>query len=117
MIQRHRAHDIRTTGECNNADAIIRPSFDKFTCDFADRVHPGRFLSADRKIFRKHRPGDIEYEDDVDPTGFNLGKALAELRTCEPNHENGKRSQQQCSQNFPCARGTLFSDCPKPRCG
>ena len=94
MVQRHRAHDVRPTSERNDADSIVRPPFDKFACDFADRIHSCRFLSANREVFRQHRPGDIKYEHDVDPTRLDLSKTLAELRARKPNDENRKRSEQ-----------------------
>src|SRR5262249_3135316 len=81
VIQRHRTNDIWTTGECDNADAIVWPSFYKLACDFANRIYARRFLSADCKIFRQHRAGDIQYEHDIDPARLDLSKTLAELRT------------------------------------
>ena len=116
MIQRHRAHDIRTTGECNNADAVVRPSFNKFACDFADRIYPGRFLSTDRKIFCQHRPGDIEHEHDIDPAGFDLRETFAKLRTRECNDENRERRKQQRPKDLSEARRALFSNDAKKRC-
>ena len=93
MIERHRANDIRATGECNNADSIVRPFFNKFACDFTDCIDTRRFLAADRKILRQHRAGDIQHEHDVDPARLDLGKALAELRTRKRNYEDRERSQ------------------------
>src|SRR5205823_2002779 len=111
------AYDIRTTCECDDPDSIVGPAFNKLACDFADRVDTGRFLSADRKILGQHRSGDIERENNVDPTGLDLCKTLAELRTRQRDHEDSKRSQKQCSQNFPRTGGAFFSDRPKACCG
>src|SRR6266478_1232376 len=116
VIQRHGTHDIWTTGECDNADAIVWSSFYEFACDFADRIDSRRFLPADGKIFRQHRARDVEHEHDINPARLDLSKAFAKLRTRQPNYQDRQRSQQQCPQNFSCARGTPFSDCLKSRC-
>ena len=95
MIQCHRANHIRATRECDDADAVVWSAFDEFTCDFADRIDTRRLLSADCKILGQHRSGDIQRQDNIDPTGFDLSKTFAELRTREGNHEDRNRSQHQ----------------------
>ena len=117
MVQRHRTYNVGAGRKRNDPDAIVRPAFDELACHLADRVHARRFLTADRKIFCKHRSGNIEHQYDVDPTGLNLSKTFAKLRTRERNNENCDRRQQQRPQNFSRARRTLFSDFPKARCG
>src|SRR5437870_13853902 len=95
VIESHGTHDIRTTGECDNADAIIWSYFYKFPCDFADRIDSRRFLPPDRKIFRQHRAGDVQPQHDINPARLDLSKASAELRTRQPNYQDRQRSEQQ----------------------
>ena len=116
MIQRHRAHDIWATGKRNDADAIVWASFDKFACDFANRVHARRFLAADREVFRQHRTGNVQHEHDVNSASLDLCEALAELRAREGNHQECQRQQQQRPQDFTGSRGALSSDRSQTRC-
>jgi hypothetical protein len=91
VIQRHRAHDIRSTGKRNDADAIVWTGFDEFACHFANRVHACRFLATDREIFRQHRAGNVQNEHDVNSARLDLREAFAELRSSECNHEESQR--------------------------
>src|SRR5262249_33191167 len=94
MIQRHWAHDIRSTRKGNNADAIIWPGFDELACYFANSVHPRRLLSPDCKILREHRSGDVKHEHNIDPTCFHFGETFTKLRTRERYNEDSERRQQ-----------------------
>jgi len=63
--------------ECNDADSIVWPTFDEFARDFANRIDTRCFLSADCKILRQHRSGDVQRENNVDSAGFDLSKTFA----------------------------------------
>ena len=52
VIEGERADDIRTTGESDDADAIIWSAFDKLACHFANGVDAGGRFAADSKILR-----------------------------------------------------------------
>ena len=48
VIERHRTNDIGPAGKGDDADAIVRPAFDKLARDFANGVEPRRLIEADR---------------------------------------------------------------------
>ena len=85
MIKCHRTYDIWTTRECDDAYVIIRPAFNEFARHFAYRIHSRRLLSANCKIFREHRSGDVQHEHDINPAGLDLRETFAELRTRQRN--------------------------------
>ena len=113
MIQRHRADDIGPAGKSNEADAIVRPTFDELAGYFANGVKARRAIAADGEIFRQHRARNIEHEHDVDPARLDLGQTFPELRPRQRNDENGETSRNSSDRrNFP-ARAALALPIPR----
>ena len=89
MIESNGTHQIRGTGEGDEADAIVGPFLDELRdhrFDHVDAIDP---LIVDQEIQRLHRAGHVQTQHDVDPIGGDLRAAVPALRARESHdHES-----------------------------
>src|SRR5207244_9067086 len=102
MIERQWTDEIRMSCERNDADAIVRTSFNEFARDLFYRIKPARAIMADGEVLEQHGGRDIEQQHDVNSARLDVAGCFSKLRPRERNGESSKREKNEAGQKTAC---------------
>jgi hypothetical protein len=97
VVERERAHEIRSSGKRDQSDAIVRTFLDEILDHVLHCFEPIDAFAIDQEVHCLHRAGDVDRQQDIDATGLDFGIATHELW---PGQRDNERSQRQQFNGF-----------------